>query len=96
MILFFVLFMADYLLTYIGLQWGYIIEANPFMKGFMNLKLLPGTLLRTLLALLICYLLYSIKKGNIKAYRRLIGFVTFVLLFVIGLHAYWIYRAAVT
>ncbi|HBN84001.1 MAG TPA: hypothetical protein DDZ89_09175 [Clostridiales bacterium] len=96
MVLFFVLFMADYLLTYIGLNAGYIIEANPFMQNFMSLGLVPGTILRTLIAIVICSLFNYIKKNDVKAYKKLIGFIVMVLVLVMGLHSYWIYQVSIS
>lgn len=96
MYLFFILFMADYLLTYIGLNKGYIIEANPFMRGFMLLDLIPGTILRTLIALVLCTLFKSIKKNDAKTYGKLIRFVIVLFVLVLGLHALWIYRVTVS
>lgn len=90
MILFFILFMADYLLTYAGLQAGYIMEANPFMRSFMSLELLPGVILRILIALSLCTLFYYIKKNDIKTYRKLLRFITAILVFVMALHTGWI------
>ncbi len=89
---FFILFITDYALTYIGITSGYIIEGNPFMKYFMTLDFLPGFLIRIAFASLFCICFSYIKNKDPKMYVKMIRFVTSVFFMVMILHISWICR----
>lgn len=89
----FVLFMTDFILTYLGISAGIIEEANPFLVWLFELPFITGLLLRLIMAAVIIYLpIRMIKAGKIrpvlaKAYYG-VAYTANVL--ILGVHLYWI------
>jgi hypothetical protein len=89
----FVLFMTDFILTYLGVSAGIIEEANPFLVWLFELPFLAGLALRlTMAAIVIYWPIRMIKAGKIrpvlaKAYYG-VAYTANVL--ILGVHLYWI------
>ena len=89
----FILFMGDYILTYIGISLGAVQEVNIFLIWLVNLPLAIGIIARLLMfAIIICVPIYFIKKNKI---RPLLSKIFYGVAFtanigVLFLHLYWI------
>lgn len=82
--------LADYLLTYIGIQAGKIVEGNPLMLWLMGMPLWAGLACRIIMVGIICGVLQISREQTY--YARLIkcltGFYSLIFIF----HIAWIAR----
>lgn len=89
----FVLFMTDFILTYLGISAGIIEEANPFLVWLFELPFLVGLLLRIAMGAVLIYLpIRMIKAGKIRpALAKVYYGVTYTVnILILGVHLYWI------
>lgn len=89
----FVLFMTDYILTYLGVSAGIIEEANPILVWLPELPFIPGFIIRLLMFMMVAYIpIKLIRAGRIKpplakAYYS-VAFTANTA--ILGVHLYWI------
>jgi hypothetical protein len=89
----FILFMTDFILTYLGVSSRTIIESNPLWVWVFEMPFLAGFLLRLLLAAVLIYLpIRIIKAGKVrpllaKTYYAVANSANAIILCV---HFYWI------
>jgi hypothetical protein len=89
----FVLFMTDFILTYLGVSAGIIEEANPALVWLFELPFLAGLALRlTMAAIVIYWPIRMIKAGKIRPVlaKAYYGIAYTVNTGILGVHLYWI------
>lgn len=89
----FVLFMTDYLLTFMGIKNSLITEGNPLMVWLFGLPFIAGLIVRLLMAVILIYLpIRMIKAGKIRPVlaKAYYGVVYTVNVLILGVHLYWI------
>lgn len=90
-ILFFALFMADYFMTYLGINYFHIIEeVNPLLVSFFNLPFLTSLLLRLVLAFIIIGSLRILYIYEHKYYKHIMLFAIVAYGSVTIMHLRWI------
>jgi hypothetical protein len=87
-ILFFYI-MVDFLITYLGVSYGCIEEANPFMKWLFKLPFIWAAVIRLSIGAAIYYIYRFIQKNADISYRRAILFALTVENYVLLLHLRW-------
>lgn len=88
----FTLIIVDYILTFIGIQFNIIEEANPIMQGLLNLDFGQGLFIRILLAILLLIPFYICKNKDILFYKKSVISVIMIYIPVMTIHAIWIFR----
>lgn len=87
--LFILLFISDYVLTYVGLSNGIIEEGNPFMKYLMQLPFYQGLLIRIAYLSILTFMLWIGRKT--KLYKQALKIINGVYIFVFFLHLHWVF-----
>lgn len=89
----FILFMTDFILTYLGVSAGIIEEANPVLIWLFELPFIPSLFFRLLMAFTVIYLPIRLIKTNkirpalAKTYYA-VAYTANTL--ILGVHLYWI------
>lgn len=96
----FLLFMTDFLLTYIGIYNGIIEEGNPIMVWLFELPFMWSLLARLLMFAVVAYLPITLMQKYKDKVRPLVRKLYYWGAFagnvgVMGLHLYWIISYAV-
>ena len=89
----FVLFMTDFILTYIGISAGIIVEVNPLLIWLFELPFLTGVILRILIGVIVINLpIRTIKTGKIRpAIAKTYYWVAYMVnVGILVVHLYWI------
>lgn len=86
----FILMVLDYILTFVGIKNGIIVEGNPIMCFMFQYNFIVGLLFRISYAGIILAMLYNIKKNNIYKYIEINMFVGAIYLYVFNLHFQWL------
>lgn len=93
MLILFILFMTDFILTYLGISSGIITEGNALMVWLFKLPFVAGLIIRLLMSLIIIYVpIQWIRKGKVRPFiaKTYYGIAYSVNFVILGMHLYWI------
>lgn len=85
----FIFLMVDYLLTYVGIQFGIIEEANPLMVWLFKLPLYQGLPVRLLMSLAITAPIIYLER-HCTYYKKFFSVICAIYAVVFVLHVMWI------
>lgn len=93
MLVLFILFMSDFILTYFGISLGIITEGNALLIWLFQVPFIVGLIIRFLMFLGLIYMpIKFIKKGKIRPLisKAFYGIAFTANIGVLCMHLYWI------
>jgi uncharacterized membrane protein len=82
--------LLDYLLTYIGVQFGVITEGNPLMAWLFNMPIIQGLFIRICMIALLIVPFVLLKYLKYKHLQKLLIAINAAYFLVFIAHFYWI------
>jgi hypothetical protein len=86
--------MADFILTYLGISYGIIEEANPILIWLFKLPFIAGFVIRFLMFLIVIYIpIKLMKNGKVRPLIRnaFYGVAFTANIGILCVHLYWIF-----
>jgi hypothetical protein len=90
LIIIYLIMLADYALTKIGMQIGMVTEGNGLMQWLVNLPIGYGIVIRALMCFMLLIPIHLVKRNNKRLYIAAVSIALTANIIVLAMHCVWI------